>query len=105
MNATLMIGWTTLESQEDARRLAQAAVEQRLVSCVQIDGPIESIYRWEGRVESSREYRLTLKFPASAAESVEAWLLESHPYDTPQWVVVAADRVSPAYLDWASKLE
>lgn len=97
---TLLLATTTVASQEQADTLARALVEARLVACAQVEGPISSHYHWEGKLESSAEYRLTLKFPASRLQAVKAALHKRHPYEVPQWVVWQASHVSDAYLKW-----
>ena len=97
----LLIGWTTVASRDDASRLAGGLVETRLAACVQIDGPITSHYIWGNRAEAAQEYRLTVKFIPARAAAVEAWVLAHHPYDTPEWIVVRAERVAEKYLSWA----
>ena len=52
---------TTCDDEQKAEALARALVEQRLAACVQIDGPIKSVYRWNGKVEVEREWRCTIK--------------------------------------------
>jgi len=97
---TLMIGWSTTASREEAEELGRGLVEAGLVACAQVDGPITSIYRWEGIVETAAEFRLTLKFPQARQTEVGAWLHARHSYQTPQWICVAADTVSKNYLNW-----
>lgn len=97
----MLIGWTTVETREQAETLARGLVEARLAACVQIDGPILSVYRWQNRVETAPEHRLAIKFLANRQVELEAWLLHRHPYETPEWIVVRADRVSEKYLSWA----
>ena len=98
---TLFIGWTTLEKHADAECLAKGFIEKRLAVCVQIEGPVNAVYHWQGRVETATEYRLMIKFLASLSEPLEEYLLTQHPYTTPQWVVVETQHVSKAYLEWA----
>ena len=97
----LMIGWTTVARREDAERLAGEMVRQRLAACVQIDGPLQSVYQWEGKLESSEEYRLTVKFIPENERAVKIWLEAHHPYETPEWCVIKAERVAEKYLSWA----
>lgn len=97
----MKIAWTTTETKEQAESLAHQCVESHRAACVQISSPITSVYRWQGEVESSQEYRLTFKFNDSQLESLKQWILTNHPYDTPQWVVVDASDVSEAYQSWA----
>lgn len=97
----MYIGWTTVETREQADTLARGLVDARLAACVQVDGPIRSTYRWEGRVQQGNEYRLTVKYVAQRQAEIETWLLARHPYENPEWVVVRADHVSEKYLSWA----
>ena len=96
----IMIGWTTTASREQAESLGRGLLEAGLVACAQIDGPVTSLYRWQGTIESGEEYRLALKFPAARAGEIEAWLSTHHPYETPQWIAVEAAVVSKNYLNW-----
>ncbi len=98
----MFIAWTTVASQADADRLAADVVARGLAVCVQIDGPITSLYRWEVRLDRSQEFRLVLKFLPSRRLDLESRLFASHPYDTPEWIVVAADHVGEKYLSWAN---
>lgn len=99
----MLVGWTTTASREEAEKLAAEAVDRRLAACCQIDGPIRSVYRWEGAVEQAEEYRITFKFLEQQASSLEEWLLQNHPYENPQWLAVPAERISQKYLIWAEK--
>lgn len=97
----LMIGWTTVAKREDAEQIARTLVEQGLAACVQIEGPVHSVYRWEGKLDAAAEFRLMIKFIPARGRGLEAWLLAHHPYDTPEWFVVRAEQVAEKYLSWA----
>lgn len=97
----MRIGWTTVETRPQAETLAQGLIAEHLAACVQIDGPITSVYRWESQVQSAEEFRLTVKFVAARHVALEAWLHRHHPYATPEWIVVSADHVAEKYLSWA----
>lgn len=97
----LMLAWTTVGKKEDAERLAHGMVERCLAACVQIEGPVRSVYSWEGKVESAEEYRLLVKFIPARGRTLEAWVLANHPYTTPEWLVVRAEHVAEKYLSWA----
>lgn len=97
----MLIGWTTVETREQAEKLATGLIEARLAACVQIEGPIRSHFRWEGRAQSGDEYRLTVKYLPHRQVEVESWLFARHPYTVPQWVVVRAEHVAEKYLSWA----
>lgn len=97
----MLIGWTTVETREQAETLAAGLIVERLAACVQIEGPIRSHYRWDGHVEATEEHRLTIKFLPLRQLELEAWLLARHPHATPEWIVVRAEHVSEKYLSWA----
>lgn len=101
MTDTLLIGWTTVDSEAAAQRLATGLVETGLAACVQIDAGVESVYGWKGEVQSERELRLMVKFAAARSAELLAYIEAQHPYDVPEWVVVCAEQVAPAYLKWA----
>lgn len=97
---TVCVGWTTVESLDQARALARMLVESGLAACVQIDGPVLSLYRWQGKLEEATEYRLAVKFAQSRADALLACLNEHHPYGTPQWLALPVSHVNPAYAQW-----
>lgn len=97
----LLIGWTTVANRDQGVKIADTLVSAGLVACAQIEGPVTSVYQWEGDLHRDEEYRVTLKFSAAAADQVEQRVLDLHPYDTPQWIVVKAEHVTEKYLSWA----
>lgn len=97
----MLIAWTTVASADEANALAREAIEHSLAVCVQIEGPIVSYYRWEGRLEQSSEYRLCFKFMPGQTSPLQAWLHQRHSYTTPEWVVVEAKEIGEKYLSWA----
>jgi periplasmic divalent cation tolerance protein len=97
----MLIAWTTVASREEAEKLAESIVTERLAVCAQIDGPITSLYTWEGRVERNEEYRLMFKLLPAQATTLEARVIELHPYDVPEWLMVSATHVGEKYLSWA----
>ena len=99
----LLIATTTVSSRELADVIAQSLVGDRIAACVQIDGPITSYYLWEGKVEAASEWRLTIKSIESVAAKLYEMVLAVHPYKVPQWIVVAAESVSPDYGQWVQQ--
>lgn len=97
----LFIAWTTVAQRTDADALAAKTIALGLAACVQIDGPIVSHYRWDGKPERAEEFRLTFKFVAERAVALERHVRDHHPYNTPEWIVVAVDHVTEKYLSWA----
>ena len=102
---TLMIGWTTTRSVEEARTISNTLIVKKLAVCVQLEGPITSFYTWNNKLESSTEYRLMIKFIAQNAHKIEEFLKMTSSYDTPEWVAVPATIVSEKYLQWAISSE
>ena len=97
----MFIAWTTVANRTDADRLAADVVTRNLAVCVQIDGPIVSHYRWQGQHERSEEFRLLFKCLPARLAALEQHVLASHPYETPEWLVMQAVRVGEKYLSWA----
>ncbi len=95
-----MIGWTTVATEAQARSLAAALVNSRLAACVHIEAPLTAVFHWKGEVCMEKEYRLTVKFPRCHCDALARCLLAEHPYETPQWLAVAADTVAEAYHHW-----
>ncbi len=83
-----------------ARHIGVTLVEQKLAACVNILGACESVYRWQGKVDSVREIPLLIKTTRSRYAALEASLLKLHPYDVPEIIVLPIDAGLPAYLDW-----
>ncbi|MBX9814469.1 MAG: divalent-cation tolerance protein CutA [Sphingomonas sp.] len=88
-------------SREEAARLAGALVERRLAACVQAL-PIDSWYRWEGKVEQAAEVLLLIKTTRARASEVEACLVALHGYDVPEIIVLPVEDGLGGYLDWVS---
>lgn len=91
---------TTTADKQDADTLAQALLAKRLAGCVQISGPIESSYWWNGRIETAREWICTIKTVRSLYPQVEQALLDQHPYDQPEVMALAVTDVSAGYARW-----
>lgn len=98
----IAIGLTTVGGKGDANALAEEAVRKGLAACVQIEGPIRSLYIWGEGVASDDEYRLVFKFSAAKRALLEDWLHSRHPYDLPQWVVIDTCQASAAYAKWVN---
>lgn len=96
----LVIVTTTLPSREEAEALATTLVEERLAACVQVIGPIESTYRWEGALERAKEWYAHAKTTEDRRDALMARIKAQHPYEIPEIVAVRAESVSPQYLGW-----
>ncbi len=96
----LMIGWTTVENREQAVKLAQDILAEKLASCVQMDTAVESVYVWEGKITHAQEVRLAIKFSSSKSEALKNWIEANHPYSNPQWLAVTANDSLEKYRKW-----
>lgn len=91
---------TTFEKKSEAEQLALLLLEKRLAGCVQILGPMTSIYRWQARIEKSDEYLCLIKSHEELYAEVERTIKANHPYEVPQIVAVPIKSGSGEYLDW-----
>ena len=91
---------TTTEREEDARRIADLLVEKRLAACVQIVGPITSVYRWKGQVESAQEWQCQIKTRQSLLDDLFDAIRAAHPYEVPEIVALPIVAGSQEYLTW-----
>jgi len=93
---------TTAGSEEEAERICDALIEDRLAACVQVAGPVSSTYRWQGEIEREREWQCLAKTEARLYEEVEAAIRRVHSYDEPEIVAIPVLAGSRGYLDWVS---
>lgn len=94
------IVFTTSGSEDEARRIAQHLVEKQLAACVNLIPRIESIYRWQGKVESNREWLLLIKTTVAKFANVRDAIRELHSYELPECIAIAIEDGSPDYLHW-----
>ena len=99
MTALLIL--STASTHDEASRIAATLIEERLAACVQLS-PIESWYRWEGKVEHAPETRLHIKTTAERADQVRDRIRALHSYDVPEIVILPLAGGSPDYLDWVA---
>jgi periplasmic divalent cation tolerance protein len=91
---------TTASSQEQARKIARHLVERRLAACVNTIPRVESVYRWQDKVESAQEWLLIIKTTAERFPAVRDAIRELHSYDLPECIVVSVEDGSLPYLKW-----
>ncbi|HZC21964.1 MAG TPA: divalent-cation tolerance protein CutA [Candidatus Binatia bacterium] len=91
---------TTSGSEDEARRIANHLVENQLAACVNLIPRVESIYCWQGKVESNREWLLVIKTIAGRFPAVCDAIRELHTYELPECIAVAIEDGSPDYLQW-----
>jgi periplasmic divalent cation tolerance protein len=92
--------FTTMDKEEDARKLAGLLVEKQLAACAQILGPISSIYRWKGKIEEAKEWLCIIKSRRSLFEILEKTIRSAHPYEVPEIIALPIESGSMDYLNW-----
>lgn len=83
-----------------ANAIALALVEERLAACVNLLPRVQSVYRWQGAVESASEIPLLIKTTAACYAALEARIRELHPYEVPEIIAIPISHGLPAYLNW-----
>lgn len=98
--AEILVVTTTAARKDEAESLAAEVVTRRLAACVQIVGPIASVFHWQGKVEHSEEWLCQIKTRRDKYAELEAVLRQLHPYDVPEIVAVPAAMASETYARW-----
>ena len=93
---------TTLASEAEAAALARQIVQARLGACVQLQA-IRSFYVWQGQAQDAPEWLLSIKTRSALYPALQAWLLQQHPYETPEIVQLPITAGSAAYLAWVDE--
>ena len=91
---------TTLDAVEAAEALAASAVQARLAACAQAEGPVTSVYWWDGAVQADKEWRVTFKTTAALADRLIEHIVREHSYDVPEVVVTPVIGGHKDYLEW-----
>ena len=94
---------TNCPDEEAANTIALAIVEARLAACVNILPRVQSIYRWQGRVESATEIPLLIKSTAARYPARQETIRALHPYESPGIIALPIGRGLPAYLNWVAE--
>ncbi len=91
---------TTIDSREAAQRLARSAVAARLAACAQLVGPIESVYWWEGSLQTAAEWQVWFKTTGERYAELETHLAAEHSYDVPEILRLPIEAGGAGYLSW-----
>jgi len=92
--------YVTCSTEEEAAKLGATLVKERLAACVNILGPIRSIYEWKGELRDEREVAMIAKTAQPLVEELTARVREMHSYDCPCVVALPIAAGNPAFLDW-----
>ncbi len=90
----------TASTADEAQAIGRALVEERLAACVNVLGPIRSIYRWQGQVEEAEEHLLVVKARAADVDALGARVRALHSYDVPEVLALPVGAGSEDYLAW-----
>lgn len=102
MSDDAIVVFMTAANRDEARQLAEMLVERRLAACVQIMPEMESVYRWQGKIERQPEVLLIAKTLSGKFAALESAVRAVHSYATPEIVAVPLTECSSPYLEWLS---
>lgn len=94
---------TTTGTRDVAQRIAVELVDRRLAACVQIGGPIQSTFRWRGKVDTNEEWTCTAKTSRAKLAAIQELMARLHPYEVPELVATPIVDGSEAYLKWLAE--
>lgn len=95
---------TTTDSRELAVQIAEKLVGEKIAACLQILGPITSIYRWKGKIENTEEWYCVIKTRKNLYQKVEEAIKALHPYEVPEIIALPISEGSKDYLDWITQV-
>lgn len=99
----MILVFCTFPDRESARQVGTFLVETQLAACVNLIPGVESIYRWQGAIESAQEIQALFKTTRSCLPAFEQTLSAHHPYDTPEIIAIRPETVSKRYSDWVQQ--
>jgi len=103
VNRTLRVVLVTAPETKTARKLARLALGRRLAACANVVGGLESHYWWENKLEQAREVLILFKTTRRSLPALEKLVLEEHPYDTPEFLVLSPTAGTRRYLKWCEE--
>jgi len=100
MTSDYVIALTTLPADADAAEFGRTLVDERLAACVNLLPVMESVYRWEGKIEFEAERQLVIKTSRDRIGDLWDRVRELHPYEVPEFIVIPIMDGNEAYLRW-----
>lgn len=100
MSDSSFVVLTTLPSDSKARKIARLLLKEKFAACVNIVGPVHSLFWWQGKVDRAKEFLLLIKTRASRFERLQKFLEKHHPYSVPEIIALPIHKGNRAYLDW-----
>jgi periplasmic divalent cation tolerance protein len=95
---------TTTNTEEEARKIQCVLVEERAAACVQVLGPISSLYWWEGKIEEAGEWICLAKAKGKDYQRIESLIKETHPYSVPEILAIPVSAGNKDYLAWIDEV-
>jgi len=95
--------FVTAASRAEGRKIARHLVETKLAACVNVSQPIESVYRWEGKIAVEKEFLLTIKSSRELFAEIKSEIARIHSYQTPEIICLPIVDGSADYLHWISE--
>jgi periplasmic divalent cation tolerance protein len=102
-DADFVVVLTTLPGDADAGTFAQTLVEEHLAACVNLLPAMESVFRWEGRVDRDVERQIVIKTARARVTALWERVRDLHPYDVPEFIVLPIVDGNAAYLQWVGE--
>src|SRR3954447_24825632 len=100
MSSEHVIVTSTTDAEEKARDLAAKVIDAKLGACAQVVGPVTSVYRWEGKVQTDQEWRVEIKTTADRVAALTERIGQLHGYDLPEVIATPIEGGSAEYLAW-----
>ena len=101
--STVALVLCTCPDDNTAETLARQVVERRLAACVNRVPGIDSVYRWNDKIETSKENLLIIKTTLALYSELEEFIILSHPYECPEIIQINIEKGYPDYLEWIIK--
>ncbi|EXB91536.1 Protein CutA [Morus notabilis] len=95
-----IVVYVTVPNKEEGKKLAESLVREKLAACVNRVPGIESVYQWQGEVQTDAEELLIIKTRESLLEALKEHVKANHPYDVPEVIALPITGGSTAYLEW-----
>ncbi len=103
MSVEYVVVMTTLPADADGPAFGRALLDERLAACVNLLAPMDSVYRWEGRIEEETERQVIIKTTRDRLNALWDRVRELHPYEVPEFIVLAIADGNEAYLKWVGE--
>lgn len=100
MLSPYLIVLTTLPDRSKAKKISEQILRKRLAACINLIGPIESSFWWQGKIDQAKEQLLLIKTRATYFSRLRRFLEKNHPYSVPEIVAIPIAKGNKSYLEW-----